>query len=74
MARQRKPYNPNTAYGRRKMREESVRWRESLPPEEREKLNRETNSMGCLIVLVLIVVVFLICLATGNMAAFFKVA
>ena len=32
---QRKPYNPNTAYGRRKLREQAQRHYNNLPPDEK---------------------------------------
>lgn len=69
---QRKPYNPNTPYGRRKIREEHQRWRESLPPEEREKLEQDTKIWGCLIAVIVIVVVLIIGYATGNEKAAWK--
>ena len=34
---QRKPYNLNTKYGRRKLRKEAARHAESLSPEERRE-------------------------------------
>lgn len=63
---QRKPYNPNTAYGRRKMREASQQYRASLPPEERKKLENQTQLWGCIIVVVIAIIVLLIGVATGN--------
>ncbi|OJW42844.1 MAG: hypothetical protein BGO56_12460 [Sphingobacteriales bacterium 48-107] len=69
---QRKPYNPNTAYGRRKRREEHQRWKNSLPPEERAKFEADTNFWGCLIVVFIIIIALVIGFATGNEERVFK--
>lgn len=59
---QRKPYNPNTAYGRRKLREEAQKYYDNLPPEE--KANWDATKFIILLVIVIIVVVIMI--ATGD--------
>ncbi len=65
---QRKPYNPNTAYGRRKLREEAARNIENLPPAEKANF----KAAYFLILLVILIVVFLIFLAAGNPEGFLK--
>lgn len=40
---QRKPYSPNTQYGRRKLNEQHEKWKQSLPKQERKKL--ESNAL-----------------------------
>lgn len=69
---QRKPYNPNTAYGRRKRREEHQQWKNSLPPGERAKFEADTNFWGCLIVVFIIIIALVIGFATGNEERVFK--
>jgi hypothetical protein len=49
---QRKPYNPNTAYGRKKLREEAARNYANMPPEQR----RERDTWGCLIMIIIAIV------------------
>jgi hypothetical protein len=53
---QRKPYNPNTAYGRKKMREEYQAHFQSLPKEEQERINSDHTLwyLGIIVVLALI--------------------
>jgi hypothetical protein len=46
---QRKPFNPNTAYGRRKLREQARENFEKLPPDKQT----EYNFYGCLITLII---------------------
>ena len=62
---QRKPYNPNTKYGRKKMREEHVQWKASLPPEERRAM--EFNS--CLLTGLVILIILIIIYAVGGESA-----
>jgi hypothetical protein len=63
---QRKPYNPNTKYGRRKLREQAQQTYENLSPEGK----REWNAMGCIIAIIIIVVVGgIIWLLAGPQAA-----
>ncbi|MDF2379833.1 hypothetical protein JMG10_00035 [Nostoc ellipsosporum NOK] len=69
---QRKPYNPNTAYGRRKRREEHQNWKNNLSPEERAKFETDVNTWGCLIVLIIAVLVLVIGALTGNEKAALK--
>ena len=49
---QRKPYNPNTKYGRRKLREDHYRRVTNMTDDERSKL--EANSFGCLLLFIII--------------------
>jgi hypothetical protein len=52
--------NPNTAYGRKRLREEHQQWRANITPQEREKSDNFAF-WGVLIVLAIIVlIVFLI--------------
>lgn len=53
MAGQRKPYNPNTKYGRRKRREQALQTYNSLSPEKKA----EWDLMGCIIMLIILVVI-----------------
>lgn len=64
----RKPYNPNTAYGRRKRREEAQKYYDNLPPEEQREVDEW--KMGCM--LVIVVVVLLIGYLSGNMMGALK--
>ncbi len=50
---QRKPYNPNTAYGRRKLREQGLKEYNELPPDK--KFDR--NILGIVILIVVCLVV-----------------
>ncbi|WP_162915339.1 hypothetical protein [Paraflavitalea soli] len=45
----RKPYNPNTAYGRRKRREEAQKYYDSLPPEKQREI--DDWKIGCFLVI-----------------------
>lgn len=45
MARPRKPYNPNTAYGRRKLREAHAERMANMPESDRKEI--ENNATGC---------------------------
>ena len=65
---QRKPYNPNTAYGRKKLREEAARNYANSTPEEK----RQADNLGCIILGVIVLIVFIIFAATGNIEGFFK--
>ncbi|GAA0884602.1 hypothetical protein GCM10009120_32000 [Sphingobacterium siyangense subsp. cladoniae] len=49
---QRKPYNPNTKYGRRKLREDNYRRVANMTDDERSKL--EANTFGCLLMFIII--------------------
>lgn len=59
---QRKPYNPNTSYGRRKLREQAQQHYNELPPEKQD----EWDMWKLFILLGIVAVVLLIALATGN--------
>lgn len=50
---QRKPYNPNTKYGRRKMREQYYERRANMTSDEKF----ENDSMSCLFAVVILVVI-----------------
>lgn len=64
----RKPYNPNTAYGRRKLREEAAENYANDTPEGQ----KERDNMGCIILIIVIVIAFVVFAATGNLQGFFK--
>ncbi len=65
---QRKPYNPNTAYGRRKLREEAeTNYRNDTPQGQQDR-----DNMGCIVIIIIVVIAFLIFAATGNINGFFK--
>ncbi|WPU91805.1 hypothetical protein SNE25_21030 [Mucilaginibacter sabulilitoris] len=49
----RKPYNPNTQYGRKKIRDENQAWLNSLPPEEIAKIN-VNNTLWYVILLIIV--------------------
>lgn len=55
---QRKPYNPNTAYGRRKRREEAQKYYDQLP--DKEKSDFDFAKFVILFIIILIVVVIMI--------------
>jgi len=59
---QRKPYNPNTSYGRKKLREEAERNRQEMSPEEKKSHD------GCvaLVFVGILVLVLLYILLTGD--------
>lgn len=52
---QRKPYNPNTAYGRRKLREEAQRNYENMTPEQKAEV--DSYKTGCMLIFIVIVIV-----------------
>jgi hypothetical protein len=60
-----KQYNPNTKYGRKKLREQAAQNYANMSPEEREK----HDSMGCLITMLIIAVVVFFILAAGGSAS-----
>lgn len=64
----RKPYNPNTAYGRRKRREEAQKNYDHLSPKQQQEV--DFWKMGCLIVIV--IVVLIIGYFSGNMKGAMK--
>jgi hypothetical protein len=65
---QRIPYNPNTAYGRKKLREEASRAYENDTPAGKQ----ERDNMGCIVIVIIVVIAFLIFAATGNFKGFSK--
>ncbi|WP_343566128.1 hypothetical protein [Sphingobacterium sp.] len=64
---QRKPYNPNTKYGRRKLREDHYRRVANMTDDERSKL--EGNTFGCMLLFLIIggLIVFLLLGGNGLM-------
>jgi hypothetical protein len=65
---QKKPYNPNTAYGRKKLREQAQNTYNNLPPEEQ----KEWDINKAIVIVLIVVVVFIIFLAMGNSSGFAK--
>ena len=59
---QRKPYNPNTAYGRKKRREQAQDTYNNLPPEQQA----EWDATGFIITLVIIAVAALCFFLAGD--------
>lgn len=62
MSKQRKPYNPNTAYGRKKLREQAAENYANMTPQERA----EVDSYKFWIWFIIIVIILIIGFATGN--------
>lgn len=58
---QKKPYNPNTAYGRRKMREQSQKYYDELPQDKKNE-----NDLTKFIVLVIICIIMFFLLGAKN--------
>ena len=58
---QRKPYNPNTSYGRKKLREQAQKHYDQLPPEKKT----EHNILGFVVLIVICIIMFLILGANG---------
>lgn len=56
---QRKPYNPNTAYGRKKLREEFQRSYDAKPQHEKDDLDNSVT-IARIVLFVLVVVGYLI--------------
>lgn len=50
---QRKPYNPNTKYGRKKLREQYELDKQKMKPEERERLENDSAVITIIIVAVI---------------------
>lgn len=60
---QNKPYNPNTKYGRKKLREQAAQNYANMTPEQKA----EHDSMGCAVLIILALIMCLIIfLAGGN--------
>lgn len=53
---QKKPYNPNTAYGRRKLREQSQKYYDELPQDKKN----EHDLLKIVIVIIICIVMFLL--------------
>jgi uncharacterized protein YqhQ len=62
---QRKPYNPNTAYGRRKMREEAYNRISNYTSEEKAEYNKIKFGCGAIMFVGFIIVCFLIYVISG---------
>lgn len=62
---QRKPYNPNTAYGRRKLREQAEINYQNATPEEKAQIDSDRGIMWMIVVVILIIII-VIGFATGN--------
>ena len=56
MAGQRKPYNPNSKYGRKKLREEAYRNYENLPPDQKADHNAWIWIIGIIICIVMFLI------------------
>ena len=65
---QKKPYNPNTSYGRKKLREQAQNTYDNLPPKQK----KEWDSNKAIVIVLIVVVIFIIFLATGNSSGFLK--
>jgi hypothetical protein len=63
---QRKPYNPNTAYGRRKLREEAQRNYENMTPEQRAEVDSYKTGFMLIFIVIVIVAVIIYIAATGD--------
>lgn len=59
MAKQRKPYNPNTAYGRRKLREQAREEYENMTPEEQAAARSDAWMIYMVVVIFGIIMAFL---------------
>lgn len=59
MAKQRKPYNPNTAYGRRKLREQAREEYENMTPEEQAAARSDAWMIYIVVVIFGIIMAFL---------------
>jgi len=53
---QRKPYNPNTQYGRKKLREQATENYNNLDPESK----KDADFIGCIFVIVIAIIGFLL--------------
>ena len=58
----RKPFNPNTPYGRKKLREQAEKYRQSLPEDQRQ----DFDATKIIIMLVIVVIAVLIFMAGGS--------
>jgi len=62
-----RPANPNTAYGRKRLREENQQWKAKLSPEERSKAESFSFGWTIVIIAIIILIVFLIGGSNGLM-------
>ena len=77
---QRKPYNPNTKYGRRKLREQAQQYHKTLPQEQEQSFdNTQTfnnpqpfDNTKPVVIILIIVSALLIFLTMINMIDFLK--
>ena len=58
----RKPYNPNSAYGRRKLREQAEEYRQNLPEDQKQ----DFDATKIIILLVILVIAIIVVMAGGN--------
>lgn len=58
---QRKPYDSNTSYGRKKIREQAQKYYEELPPEDKST----HNLLATVIMVIICIIMFLILGADG---------
>jgi len=63
--RQYKQYNPNTKYGRRKMREQAYNNIANYTPEEKEEYNKIKFGMGLTFFVIFIIICVLIFVIAG---------
>lgn len=64
---QRKPYNPNSKYGRKKIREEYYYNRQNMSQDERFESDRDSTIITVVVIAVIFILIFLI---LGKGAAF----
>lgn len=62
---QRKPYNPNTAYGRKKIREEFQRRYANMSEQEKKEFDKMNNT-GQFIWFVIAIIICIIVIALGG--------
>lgn len=60
-----KPFNPNTKYGRRKIREDFQRRYEAMSPKERSELDGDVL-WGRLVLFLIVIIVCIIIVANGG--------
>lgn len=63
--RQYKQYNPNTKYGRRKMREQAYNNIKNYTPEEKREYDKISCGCGVASFILLIIISIFICLISG---------
>lgn len=58
MAKQRKPYNPNTPYGRKKLREQAQEEYENMTPDEQSESRKNTLILFIVVTIIGIVLAY----------------